>query len=60
MERLVDDQGHEWPVTGYYCLACGMPLHPVLRDIGVHVNCAVPRSPAVPEEQGTPTQEGPA
>lgn len=38
-ERLKDAQGHEWPVTGYWCCVCGMPLHPMLRDAGVHLNC---------------------
>lgn len=41
-DRLIDDQGHEWPVTGYWCRACGMPLHPTLRDTGAHLNCKIP------------------
>jgi hypothetical protein len=40
-QRMRDAQGHEWPVTGYWCEVCGMPLHPTLKDVGVHVNCEV-------------------
>lgn len=47
-ERLKDAQGHEWPITGYWCDACGMPLHGSLRDVGVHPTCEVqPARPVV-------------
>lgn len=36
-----DSQGNEWPVTGYWCDACGLPLHPTLRTVGVHPTCEV-------------------
>lgn len=40
-QRLTDAHGHKWPVTGYWCDVCGMPLHPTLRAVGVHLNCEV-------------------
>lgn len=42
-ERLMDNQGHAWPVTGYWCDMCGMPLHSILRGSGVHPGCDVQR-----------------
>jgi hypothetical protein len=38
-KRLIDPQGHDWPVTGYWCAVCGMPLHKILLGDGVHPNC---------------------
>jgi hypothetical protein len=40
-ERLIDRQGHDWPVTGYWCAVCGMPLHKILLVDGVHPTCEV-------------------
>lgn len=41
-ERITDDDGHEWPITGYWCQICGMPLHHILRTAGMHPNCEAP------------------
>lgn len=40
-EHVRDAQGHKWPITGYWCDACGMPLHHILRVTGVHPTCEV-------------------
>lgn len=37
--RITDNQGHAWPVTGYWCDVCGMPIHSILRSSGVHPGC---------------------
>lgn len=38
-ERITDDAGHAWPITGNWCSVCGMPLHPVVAEAGQHINC---------------------
>lgn len=27
-DRWTDAEGHEWPITGHWCAACGLPLTP--------------------------------
>lgn len=44
-ERIRDAQGHKWPITGYWCDMCGMPLHRILRAVGVHPTCEVQHAP---------------
>ena len=29
MARWTDPEGHHWPITGFYCDDCGLPLIPV-------------------------------
>lgn len=28
-DRISDDDGHLWPITGHYCEACRWPLTPI-------------------------------
>lgn len=39
--RWVDTDGHRWPITGAWCVTCGMPLHQRLAVAGQarHVLC---------------------
>jgi hypothetical protein len=41
--RWTDTDGHDWPVTGYWCTECGLPLAAALVDRGetTHPNCEV-------------------
>ena len=39
-DRIVDGDGHAWPVTGRRCSVCGWPIDPVLADLGTHPSCA--------------------
>jgi hypothetical protein len=34
VERWTDPEGHAWPVTGYECTICGLPLDPALVRAG--------------------------
>ncbi len=38
-DRIVDGDGHGWPVTGYACHVCGWPADPVHAGIGTHPTC---------------------
>lgn len=38
MNRLEDQQGHLWPITGDWCTVCGLPLIKVDRRT-THPNC---------------------
>ena len=40
-QRWTDIDGHDWPVTGYWCVECGLPLATWLVDNGetTHPNC---------------------
>lgn len=46
--RLVDDAGHEWPITGTSCPTCRMPTDPTL-DGDPHPECRPARVLGVPE-----------
>lgn len=37
--RLVDDTGAAWPITGYRCTRCRLPLDPVLAATDTHPSC---------------------
>ena len=37
--RWTDPDGHDWPITGFTCVVCSLPLHPGLRDVGTHPTC---------------------
>jgi hypothetical protein len=39
-ERIVDQYGHRWPVTGAWCRLCGFPLANIGQD--AHPNCMTP------------------
>jgi hypothetical protein len=39
MGTVADKEGHLWPVTGLYCIVCGMPLHPANADREMHPTC---------------------
>jgi len=54
LQRITDTQGHAWPVTGYWCAGCGMPLHSILRTAGVHPSCDDTRPTSGPAEYGAP------
>jgi hypothetical protein len=41
VERIADDDGYLWPVTGYQCEVCGWPLDQIHADIGTHPTCDV-------------------
>ena len=38
-ETIIDADGDRWPVTGFWCSVCGMPLHPVNVPFGTHPQC---------------------
>ena len=38
-DRIVDADGHAWPVTGRACRVCDWPIDPVLADLGTHPTC---------------------
>lgn len=37
--RLIDADGHEWPITGYWCTVCGLPLIRSTYGQTAHPNC---------------------
>lgn len=37
MNRLEDQQGHLWPITGQWCSVCGMPIDPITAP--THPGC---------------------
>lgn len=45
--RWTDDEGHEWPITGHWCTACGLPLIPT-DDSTIHPGCEVGNAEADP------------
>jgi hypothetical protein len=44
MNHITDKHGDHWPVTGYWCTQCGMPLHPVNVPYGTHPTCETGKS----------------
>ncbi len=38
-DRIVDADGHTWPVTGHACNVCRWPLDGVHATIGTHPSC---------------------
>ena len=41
-ETITDADGDIWPITGFWCSVCGMPLHPAIAELGVHPGCETP------------------
>lgn len=39
MKSVIEADGVRWPVTGTWCSACGMPLHPANAPADVHPCC---------------------
>lgn len=37
----VDHEGDRWPLSGYLCRECQMPMHPVNLAFGTHPACDV-------------------
>lgn len=35
----IDIAGVRWPVTGYWCDLCGLPMHAVNVPFGTHPTC---------------------
>ena len=42
---FTDHEGHRWPVTGFWCSVCGLPMHPVNIAFGTHPNCDIEGEP---------------
>lgn len=36
---IIDADGDRWPVTGFYCDICGLPMQAVNVPFGTHPNC---------------------
>ena len=39
VETITDADGDRYPVTGFWCSVCGLPMHPVNIAFGTHPNC---------------------
>ena len=39
VETITDQDGHCWPITGYWCDSCGLPMHAVNVPFGTHPSC---------------------
>lgn len=38
---VIDQRGIPWPLTGWYCDVCHMPMHPSNAPYGTHPTCDV-------------------
>ena len=36
---IIDADGDRWPITGFFCSECGMPMHATCVPFGVHPQC---------------------
>ena len=50
-DRIVDADGHHWPVTGHRCTVCAWPLDPVNADLGTHPTCDPSRTTPMTDDQ---------
>ncbi len=45
---LIDDDGAYWPVTGYWCQGCGMPMRRIHTRQTHHPTCKPDQHQATP------------
>ena len=44
VETITDADGARWPVTGFWCSVCGLPMHATCISFGTHPNCDTERT----------------